>query len=750
MSLRRFLVVLTTVIPFVFGHPAFGVTASAQAPHPNSAPRADPPKTVPAERRFAFIVGNESYAAGALPTAANDAGLVAQTLQAAGFEVVGARDLDAETLRQSYADFLRRLGDAGQDTVAFVYLAGYALQYANDNYYVPIGANVSRDLDIPVEAVRLSDLTGPLDALNLKARFMVFDAAYKPPFKPEGAPLAGGLALVDASPGSLIAYNAAPGTVAAPGKGNYGVYAQSLAAMLREGGLPPDAIFDRVRLRVNAQSKGAAVPWDSTKIDTAFRFFDRGKGAPPAVGTPDQIAALQSKPLKDLPVQQAYNAAIARDTLPSYIAFDAAYGNDPLGKRVRVLVAVRREAQTWQRTVAVDSPDAYWSYLSRYPRGAHAAAARLRLRTLSAAIAPPDTFKAIAYDVPPPPADEAVYIDQPVVSLDDPAYDLQPPPPPPDYWLPPEPVAFVDLPPPPPPVGLFFLPIPAFVPVPDYDDPPPFVAYPADNYFYGGGFGGVTNAIHRAIPAAAIAAAVAGGAIAAHRFGVGLPDAVAQRSTALARRGITTPAQLRDERARSSGGAPGRSGAGGPAGVPASQRLPGADGRALPAAGRPGPGGNALPRPDARPVVVNRTSQAGRAGQGGRDGAQAIAARRGDGARRANGMPQQRTQARRDRVQQRQGTTRRQAQGRREPIQQRPRQVRQAPRQVRQAPQFAGPQAGGPGGFGGGRPAAFGGFGGGRPGPGPAMGGGRPGGFGGGRPAGPRPGGGRGGGRGRR
>ena len=402
MSLRRFLVVLTTVIPFVFGHPAFGVTASAQAPHPNSAPRADPPKTVPAERRFAFIVGNESYAAGALPTAANDAGLVAQTLQAAGFEVVGARDLDAETLRQSYADFLRRLGDAGQDTVAFVYLAGYALQYANDNYYVPIGANVSRDLDIPVEAVRLSDLTGPLDALNLKARFMVFDAAYKPPFKPEGAPLAGGLALVDASPGSLIAYNAAPGTVAAPGKGNYGVYAQSLAAMLREGGLPPDAIFDRVRLRVNAQSKGAAVPWDSTKIDTAFRFFDRGKGAPPAVGTPDQIAALQSKPLKDLPVQQAYNAAIARDTLPSYIAFDAAYGNDPLGKRVRVLVAVRREAQTWQRTVAVDSPDAYWSYLSRYPRGAHAAAARLRLRTLSAAIAPPDTFKAIAYDVPPP------------------------------------------------------------------------------------------------------------------------------------------------------------------------------------------------------------------------------------------------------------------------------------------------------------------------------------------------------------
>ena len=235
------------------------------------------------EKRIAFVVGNESYAAGALPTAANDAGLVAQTLQAAGFEVVGARDLDAETLRQSYADFLKRLTDAGPDTVAFVYLAGYGLQYGSDDYYVPIGANVSRDLDIPIAAIRLSDLSGPLTSLNLKARFMVFDVAYKLPFGITGAPLAGGMALVDAGPGSLFAYNAAPGTVAAPGKENYGLYAQSLAAMLREGGLPPDELFDRVRLRVNTESKGAEVPWDSSKIDMAFRFFVRGKGCAAAL-----------------------------------------------------------------------------------------------------------------------------------------------------------------------------------------------------------------------------------------------------------------------------------------------------------------------------------------------------------------------------------------------------------------------------------------------------------------------------------
>ncbi len=686
----------------------FGDTASAQTANSNAKK---------AERRIAFVVGNESYAAGALPTAANDAGLIAQTLQAAGFEVVGARDLDAETLRQSYAEFLKRVGDAGPDTVAFVYLAGYSLQYGNDNYYVPIGASVSRDLDIPISAVRLSDLSGPLDALNIKARFMVFDVAYKSPFKLEGAPLAGGLALIDASPGSLIAYNAAPGTIAAPEKGNYGVYAQSLAAMLREGGLPPDEIFDRVRLRVNEQTKGAVVPWDSTKIDAAFRFFDRGKGAPPAAATPDQMSALQSKPLKDLPVQQAYNAAIARDTLQAYTEFNTSFSDDPLGKRVRVLLAVRREEQTWRRTISIDTPDAYWSYLSRYPRGAHATAARLRLQTLSAAIAPPPTYQAITYDVPPPPPGEAVYTDQPVVSFDDPSYGFPPPPPPPDYWLPPVPAAFLDLPPPPPPVGLFFLPVPVFVPLPDYYDPPPFVAYPIGNYFYGGTFGGgggdhgvaidkngVANNIHRAIPIAALGAAAVGGAIAAH-LGVGLPGAVAQRSIALERSGITTPAQLRDERARATSTSRARTGATG--GVSANQRLPGADGRALPAAGRQEPAntsrktsGAAATRAAGQQAGVNRaeaarsartgSSNAGRTAGGGATPNRNRVPRANDRnavvQRAKDARQQQRTQPQRARVQQRQNATRQQAQRQRQQVQQR-QQVRQAPQQFRQAPQ---------------------------------------------------------------
>jgi hypothetical protein len=53
------------------------------------------------EKRIALVIGNADYQAGPLQTSANDAGLIAQTLQAAGFDVVGARDLDQESLRRS-------------------------------------------------------------------------------------------------------------------------------------------------------------------------------------------------------------------------------------------------------------------------------------------------------------------------------------------------------------------------------------------------------------------------------------------------------------------------------------------------------------------------------------------------------------------------------------------------------------------------------------------------------------------------
>ena len=171
------------------------------------------------EKRIALVVGNSAYAKSPLATAANDAGLIAQTLQAAGFDVIGARDLDGDTLRKSFRDFIQKAEGSGPGTVAMVYLAGYGLQLAGENYFVPVDSTINRDTDIPIEALRLGDSARQLASLPLKANIVVLDAARQQPFGE--AQIASGLALVEADQHMLIAYNAAPGTVAPAEQGPY-------------------------------------------------------------------------------------------------------------------------------------------------------------------------------------------------------------------------------------------------------------------------------------------------------------------------------------------------------------------------------------------------------------------------------------------------------------------------------------------------------------------------------------------------
>ena len=437
-----------------------------------------------AERRIALVIGNANYQTGALATPANDAGLVAQTLQAAGFDVSGARDLDQESLRRAFRDFLEKAGSAGPDTVAYIYLSGYGLQLEGENYFVPIDARITSDANVSSEALRLSDFTRPLAALHLKANVVVLDMARANPFAKQGNPLTGGLTLVDPDPNTLIAFNAAPGTIAPDEAGPYSSYAQALAEISREGGISLDEVFTRVRLRVNQTTNGAQVPWQASKLQAPIYLFERAPDAPPPAVTADQTASIRSRPIRDFDSRDAYLAALDRDTLQGYEDFLAAYPSDPMAPRVRAIIAARREAITWRRSRNIDTPPAYWSYLRRYARGAHADDARRRLAFLSAAFEPPPNFAVIDYDVPPPPPDEIVYVERPVLMFDDPEFAFAPPPPPPVIFLPPPPVYFVDLPPPPPPVIAFVLPIPEYRPVPLWVRPPPQIAPPPANIIY--------------------------------------------------------------------------------------------------------------------------------------------------------------------------------------------------------------------------------------------------------------------------
>lgn len=545
------------------------------------------------EKRIALVVGNAAYTAGALPTPANDAGLIAQTLQAAGFDVIGARDLDQNGLRDTLRDFLAKANASGPNTVVFVYLAGYGLQYQGDNYFAPVDARIANATDVPVEAIRVTDLTKSLAAINNRGSIVVLDAARANPFAQSNQPLAGGLALVEPDTNQLIAFNAAPGTVAPQEAGPYGSYAHALAEMMRVGGLSLGDVFDRTRLRVGDLTRGAQISWDASKFSKAFTFFDRGPDAPAAQVSSYDNATIRTKAIRDFDERDAYFAALDRDSLQGYEDFLAAYPNDTMARRVRAIIAARREAITWRETWIADTPEAYWSYLRRYPRGPHVWDARRRLEHFEAALEPPPSFTVIEYDVPPPPPPEIVYVDRPVLYFDDADFGYAPPPP--VVFLAPPPPDFVVLAPPQPSVDLYVLPAPIFVPVPGWVLPPRDIAPPENNIIFNNIHNTVENntIIHNttvnengAAPAAPglttgqklVGAAVVAGAGAA-ALHVALPPSVQKKAAVQQKQ---NPAAA----AKAPAGNPATPSTQPPAGNASVHALPGTNGQPLPTVGK--------------------------------------------------------------------------------------------------------------------------------------------------------------------
>ncbi|MEI6415514.1 MAG: caspase family protein, partial [Pseudomonadota bacterium] len=460
------------------------------------------------ESRFAFVIGNDDYAETPLPVAARDASLMADTLKAAGFDVIGARNLDSETLRTAFREFLDKIAAAGPQSVAAIYLSGYGLQFEGENYLVPPGAKIGRNADIPLNAIRLSDLTRGLGGASTKTSLVVLDLARRHPFTQQGENLAPGLALVEPEPGMLVAFNAAPGTVAPAESGDYGAYALALGETMREGGLPLDEIFSRTRLRVSDVTQGAQLPWHTADLKGSFTFFERAPEAPAVA----QTLVSNDKAIGDFPAEEAYAVALHRDTVKAYEAYLAAFPDSAYSKRVRGILTARREAITWRRTVSDGTSRAYWSYLKRYPKGPHVSDARHRLARLKAEAAPPEDFAEIEYDVGPPSAAENSYF---VTGSAPHYYDSDAPaslsssilPPRPKWWTPPAPPSLDQE------EDAYILPAPATTATPEWIRPPAGVALPPLPYVETCDSCETTTGIspYIAVPAA-VAVAVAAGA----------------------------------------------------------------------------------------------------------------------------------------------------------------------------------------------------------------------------------------------
>jgi len=245
-----------------------------------------------AEKRIALVIGNSAYrSVTPLDNPARDAVLMAETLSAVGFALVGGRaqlDLDKSAMDNAVQNFGRQV--LGAD-VALFYYAGHGVQVAGANYLVPVNANPTREADVDFQMTDVNLVLRQMQGAGTRLNLVILDACRNNPFGARGLRGAdGGLAQMRAPEGTLISYATQPGNVAQDGSDGHSPYTRALAATVKLQGLDIFQAFNQVGLAVKRETGGTQQPWvSSSPIDGSFYFV-----APPVQGAP-QLAIAQPK-----------------------------------------------------------------------------------------------------------------------------------------------------------------------------------------------------------------------------------------------------------------------------------------------------------------------------------------------------------------------------------------------------------------------------------------------------------------------
>lgn len=228
------------------------------------------------ERRYALVIGNSNYNKdiGTLKNPVNDATDIATELRKSNFDVQLLTNATYIQIREAMRKFQERLTTGPKDqTVGLFYYAGHGVQYQDENYLVPIDANVKFEDDIvrmcfPVQRMVLNNMENTNSRMNI----IILDACRNNPFPATTRSVGGGLAEMKRARGSFIAYATAPGSVASDGVGRNGLYTQELLKALRKPGLTIEQVFKDVRMNVLKLSGEKQYTWDSSNIIGEFYF----------------------------------------------------------------------------------------------------------------------------------------------------------------------------------------------------------------------------------------------------------------------------------------------------------------------------------------------------------------------------------------------------------------------------------------------------------------------------------------------
>ena len=226
-----------------------------------------------AEKRVALVIGNAAYQnATPLRNPVNDASALGASLERLGFQVHLGTDLDLAEMRALIRDF----GVAARDAdMGLFFYAGHGLQVAGRNYLLPVDATLESETDLDFSAVDSALVQRQLDR-GPQTKLLFLDACRDNPFSTTLARSMGatrsanalgrGLARIEAAGGSLIAFATDPGDVAADGEGRHSPFTAALLEHIETPGLEINVMLTRVRADVFESTKNRQRPWTSSSL----------------------------------------------------------------------------------------------------------------------------------------------------------------------------------------------------------------------------------------------------------------------------------------------------------------------------------------------------------------------------------------------------------------------------------------------------------------------------------------------------
>ena len=180
-----------------------------------------------AQEKIALVIGNADYKVSALKNALNDAQDIAQALEELDFNVSLIKNANRREMKDAIYDFSEKLN---KDTVGLFYYAGHAVQYAGENYLIPINAlpEIKKIRHLEDEAVRAGIVSKEMELSQSKLNFIFLDACRNNPLPSDSRGIVRGLARSQDAEGSLIAFSTSPGSTAEDGNGRNSPYTSNL------------------------------------------------------------------------------------------------------------------------------------------------------------------------------------------------------------------------------------------------------------------------------------------------------------------------------------------------------------------------------------------------------------------------------------------------------------------------------------------------------------------------------------------